>query len=228
MSSGKFLRKKVCLLESFGVFCLCLKRYVDDVNGASRMLGRRVRMVVREGMAALEEGGEEVYLEEDDHTASIFWNNANNLMPRSVDMEEDVASNQTTTGKLHILLETWVKKNTILHQFYRKPMASRAVVLIRSAFTTKDILNIIMAEGDRRLSCSSLQLSWRTQTGLLTDLNIQLMDCGQSPDFRDMVISRIVARYQDSLARHMRGEGSRNIRKSAKVVTMSLEHLEQF
>ena len=85
-------------------------------------------------------------------------------------------------------------------------MASRAVIMSRSAFTTRDIINNIMAEGDRRLRCCSPELSWHTKAGFLTDLNIQLMNCGHSQDFRDMVPNKMVARYQDSLARHWGGE----------------------
>ena len=35
---------------------------------------------------------------------------------------------------------------------------------------------------------------------------IQMMDCCYSQSFRDVVITRIVARYTDSLARHMSKE----------------------
>ena len=57
-------------------------------------------MVAREGIAALEKGVEESLLEEDAHTASIFQDIADTIMPRSVIMKEDVASNHTTTLKL--------------------------------------------------------------------------------------------------------------------------------
>ena len=66
-------------------------------------------------------------------------------------MKEDVASKHASK-KLPILdMETWVENSTILFQLFRKPMASRAVVMARSAFTTREIKNIILAEGDRRL-----------------------------------------------------------------------------
>ena len=57
------------VVNKLGLQLPLLKRYVDDVNGASESLGRRVKVVVREGMAALEEGEEVSHLEQDSVTA---------------------------------------------------------------------------------------------------------------------------------------------------------------
>ena len=53
-----FGRRFVEVTNKLGLQLPLLKRYVDYVNGASRRLGRRVRVVVREGMAALQTWGE--------------------------------------------------------------------------------------------------------------------------------------------------------------------------
>ena len=53
-----FDKRFVEVTTKLGLQLPLLKHYVDDVNGASRRLGRRVKVVVvvvREGMAALEE-----------------------------------------------------------------------------------------------------------------------------------------------------------------------------
>ena len=84
-----------------------------------------------------------------------------------------------------------------MSQFYRKPLTRRAVVMARSAFTTRSTMNMLMAEGD---------LGWGRKAWFLTDLSIQMMDCGQSANFKDVVISRVVARYHDSLIKRRRGE----------------------
>ena len=52
-------------------------------------------------------------------------------------------------------MDTWIEDSSIKFQFFRKPMSSRAVVMARSAFTTRNTMVILLAEGDRRLkSCS--------------------------------------------------------------------------
>ena len=69
---------------------------------------------------------------------------ANTVMPRSIEMEEDVSSNHYN-DKLPILdMEMWWEGNILLHQHYTKPMASRAVVMARSAFSTSNKRNILV------------------------------------------------------------------------------------
>ena len=63
-----------------------------------------------------------------------------------------------------------------------------------------------MAEGDRRLRCCHPNLGWGRKAWFLTALSIQMMDCGHSANFRDVVVSRVVARYQESLRKHQGGE----------------------
>ena len=67
---------------------------------------------------------------------------ANTILPRSVVMEEDVPSNHSS-GKLPILdMEMWWEDNLLLHQHYVKPMASRSVVMARSAFSSSTKMNL--------------------------------------------------------------------------------------
>ena len=96
-------------------------------------------------------------------------------------------------------METWLKDNRIKLQFYRKAMSSRAMVTARSAFTIRNTMVILLAEGDRRFRSCSPDLPWQTMAWFLTDLAIQVMDCGHSQSFRDIVIIRVVAQYTDSL-----------------------------
>ena len=102
--------------------------------------------------------------------------------------------------------------NTICHIHYSKPMASNTVFMERSAFTTKEKKNILMEEANRRLRNCDPDMPWEVKREHLTTLNIQMMEAGHSQQFRDMVTSRSVARYQNSLKNHMRkvrGEGGR-------------------
>lgn len=102
-------------------------------------------------------------------------------------------------------MQVWVEGGQILSLFYPKPMASRALVSPRSAITTRETKNILLEEGSRRLKCCSPSIPWATKAAILTDFAIQMMDSGHKEDFRDMIISRVVAKYTNSLARHMQG-----------------------
>ena len=84
--------------------------------------------------------GEEEQL--DKKTARKLHEIANTIMPRSIVMEEDYPSNHPS-GKLPILeMVMWVQGRTILHEHYSKPMASRAVVIAKSAFPAATKKNI--------------------------------------------------------------------------------------
>ena len=50
-------------------------------------------------------------------------------------------------------------------------------------------------------NCSP-SLPWGVKRELLTELNIQMLDSGHSQDFRDMITSRAVAKYSNSLRNH--------------------------
>ena len=69
-----------------------------------------------------------------------------------------------------------------------------------------------MEEANRRLRNCDPDMPWEVKREHLTTLNIQMMVAGHSQQFRDMVTSRSVARYQNSLKNHLRkerGDGGR-------------------
>ena len=133
-------------------------------------------------------------------------------MPKSIEMEEDYPSKHTS-GKLPILdLQVWVGEGQVLHLHYRKPMASKSVINRRSAFTTREMKNILLEEASRRLRNCSPNLPWVTKAAQLTELNIQMLDAGHSQDFRDLITTRAVAKYSNSLKNHRKvGEGQRRM-----------------
>ena len=70
--------------------------------------------------------------------------------------------------------------------------------------------NILLEEASRRLRNCSPCLPWSTKASLLSELNIQMMDAGHSQAFRDLITTRAVAKYGNSLRNHRKvGEGRR-------------------
>ena len=182
-----------------------LQRYVDDVNAAGGKLSRRMKVVVKDGKAELEWGEEDNNLADDAFSARVYQEIANTIRPKSIIMEVDFPSNNAD-GKLPILdMKVWVEESQVLFLFYQKPMASRALVSPRSAITTRETKNILLEEGSRRLRACSPSLPWVTKAAILTNFAIQMMDSGHKLGFRDMIVSRVVAKYLHSLGRHERG-----------------------
>ena len=66
-----------------------------------------------------------------------------------------------TSKKLPILdMAIWTTGSKILHQHYTKPMASKSVIMARSAFTDTEKKNILVEEGNRRLRNCHPDLPW--------------------------------------------------------------------
>ena len=60
-------------------------------------------------------------------------------MPGFILMEEDVPSNHLS-GKVPMLdMAMWMEGNQILFCHYSKPMATKSVIMARSAFTTREV-----------------------------------------------------------------------------------------
>ena len=78
-------------------------------------------------------------------------------------------------------------------------MASKKVIMARSAFTTREKLNILVTEGVQRVCSPSLP--WEVKKKCLTRFCHQIRDSGHAQLFRDTVVSKTVASYKNSLDR---------------------------
>ena len=126
-------------------------------------------------------------------------------MPTMIVMEEDSPSAHSNRRLPVLDMEFWVEDNTIYHQFYKKPMASRKVTMARSALSTSQKRNILVQEGLRRLSNYSPNLPWSSKVLSLNLLCIDMKDCEHYEGFRCTIISRVVGKYKQNLANHNSG-----------------------
>ena len=100
-------------------------------------------------------------------------------------------------------MEVWMsKEQEISFNHYSKPMASRDVIMARSAFTTREKKNILLEEASRRLRNCSPHCTWQEKAVHITTLNLQMWRCGHKQEFRSMITCRAVAKYQNSLQKH--------------------------
>ena len=133
------------------------------------------------------------------NSAAVYRNIANDILPLSVKMVEDIPGNHSD-GYLPILDTQMAVKNgkfTFLH--YSKPRASLDVTLERSSMSMSAKLNILTAEGCRRLRNCSLDTPWSTQVKFLNKLMISMMWGGYTPKVREVVARRILAKYTNNL-----------------------------
>jgi hypothetical protein len=120
-------------------------------------------------------------------------------------MEEDCPSNHSP-AKMPILdLEVWVD-GEIMHQFYKKSMASRKLVLAKSAFSTSKKRSILLEEGMRRLRNCSPNLPWDTKAKFLNRFSSDMKYSGHTPSFRQIILRRTISRYQTELTNHLEGK----------------------
>ena len=137
--------------------------------------------------------------QEEAASARIYREVANSILPSSVRMKEDVPSNHPS-GAIPILdTEMWIESGRIYHSHYSKPMASKEVILERSAMSTSSKVNILVQEGARRLRNCSLDLSWDKVVSYLNNLMTSMYWGGYSTSQRTLVATRILARHQNNL-----------------------------
>ena len=130
----KFDRMYLEKLSNLNINIVLYQRYIDDLNMALSCLppGLRLRNNKLALVPELVECDKSV--SGDVRTARLIREIANSVMPSVIIMEEDTPSAHTN-GRLPILdMEFWVEDNSILHQFYKKPMATRKVTMARSFY----------------------------------------------------------------------------------------------
>ena len=92
----------------------------------------------------------------DERTGKILRTIANSISPM-IRMEEDYPSNLTNNRlpilDLEVCVELPLEGELIMHQFFRKPIASRKVVQTKSTFSTAKKRSILLSSvGQSRLS----------------------------------------------------------------------------
>ena len=104
-------------------------------------------------------------------------------------MEEDFPS-KNKDGKLPILdLKVWVSpENIILHEFYRKDMSTRIVMMSRSAMPKNMKRSALTQEGIRILKNCSEDIPWERIAQLLSDFSLRMKISGYNERYRHNII----------------------------------------
>ena len=128
-----------------------------------------------EDRALLEYNQPHTRTQEEHDSARVFREIANQALPKSVKMVEDVPGNHPS-GFLPILdTQMVVSVGKFLFKHFTKPVASVEVTLQRTAMSGSSKLNILTNEGFRRLRNCSLDTPWTEQVLLLNKLMVSMM-----------------------------------------------------
>ena len=121
-------------------------------------------------------------------------------------MVKDIPHNHDS-GYLPILdTQMAVCEGKFTFKHYTKPMASVEVTLERASMSMAAKLNILTAEGSRRLRNCDLETPWNQQVEYLNKLMVSMMWGGYTPKIREIVARRVLAKYTNNL-RNFREQG---------------------
>ena len=182
------------------------KRYVDDSNMLAippeeeEEEGRNMMRNMREGRDKMREGnGKKV---------AARCREIADRVCRMLKFEEDVGENYED-GKLPILdLKVWLEKKKgfrIMHEFYKKPMATRYTLRKGTAYPKEKIRAVLVEEVMRRLRNCSPELSEERKGEFLTEYAKEMQNSGHDEALRKEVMERALWKYEKELLEHRNG-----------------------
>ena len=154
---AKFLRKLVQLGWEISFY----KRYVDDVGSALLALNKGWIYSAEKDKMEYVGGGDNGEVD-DIRTFKVLCQIGNTIDP-NIQLEPDAPSLHGD-GILPILdLKVWVENGTIRHRHYRKEVASKKVIMERSAVSNRTKRDTLFQEGIRRIRNMDTRTQWRLE-----------------------------------------------------------------
>ena len=172
--------------------------YVDDMNivfhplpPGARWCGEESKMVIKQDL--IEEDNREP---RDKHSMCEMKKMANTICP-IIQMEEDYPS-RNEDDKLPILdLKVWVSDDkTIMYEFYRKNMASKLLMMERSAMPRNMKRSVLTQEGIRIMRNCSEDLPWGRVEEHLTDFALRMKLSGYNAKYRHNIIKSSITGWK--------------------------------
>ena len=186
-------------LKKLGLVPQFYTRYVDDTLILIDVIMPGVRY--KKGKLYWINDEEEIRkdseMSDDARTFLILRQIADSIDP-DIQWEEDVPSNHGS-GKLPCLdMELWYdsQEQRVFHQFFKKSMSSKFLILQRSAVSKTTKRNAIFQEGIRRLMNCSPELNWETKSTHLSLFSHAMMISGYDENFRRQIIKGVIHRYK--------------------------------
>ena len=196
--------KFLSLLKKIGLRVIFYKRYVDDVLLLIHSLALGFKYNSRN--KKLEYSEEKAEAEKDwpaDKRTFAVLRDIANTIDKDIRMKEDVPSAHSDLKLPCLDLKVWISESDEGHQvrfaFYKKPMASKFVVLNRSAMSSSCKRNTLFQEGLRRLRNFSPNTTWEEKAEGLTEFSNSMRISGYSENYRYQLLSGVIKRHRDIL-----------------------------
>ena len=203
-----FDRRMIDRCQTLGIVLPYYTRYVDDINNGiiphpngTRLADGELRLV-NECIEADESKPR-------DQVAACLLKTIANSIREMLQFEEEVGS-MYDDGKLPTLdLKLWTMLSgdiiQIRHEFYKKPMASKATLLKNTAYPEGQIKAVMTQEVLRRLRNCSPESTWEQRGTHLTEFACSLKASGHEEAFRIEVFNKAVKKFKQELREHQCG-----------------------
>ena len=123
----------------------------------------------------------------------------------------DVCSNHDDRKMPVLDVKQWLETTNgvpqILHQFYKKPMASKLTLRAHTAYSKSQMKAVLIQEILRRLRNCSPESTLQEKGKHLTEFAKSMQASGHPEKMRQTVFRIAVTRYMKELERHEKGEG---------------------
>lgn len=119
---------------------------------------------------------------------------------------------------LKVFKETQGNQVRVVQRFYQKKMANKRLVAAKSAMPTNQIFSILVEDGLRRLTNTSVGLIESEKKNLIQEFNYRMKEAGHSEQFRTRITTKVLQKYSSRLDREKQGlkPFNRNKRETIK------------
>ena len=174
------MRKK---MQDESVKVVVYKRYVDDINMIVEMC--------------------------DDCEEEDVWRKireAGNQIHESIQLEADFPSKHPD-NKVPILdIKVWIENGKVLHEYYSKPVSSKAVIDAQSAMPLKDKRTVLTQDLLRVILRCSPELPWDVKKTHIDEYALRMQFSGYNEEFRKDVVRSAITAYEKIKRRVEKGE----------------------
>ena len=139
---------------------------------------------------------------------SAVWT-INSIHP-SIDIETDTPALHKDKKIAMLDLKVWSEarkdkdgttSSKVLHEFFHKEIASKAVTNEKSAMSSQTKRNILTAEMLRVLLRCSPLLDWSVTAQHASDMNRRIQNAGYNQKFREQITKSALKKYKDIVAK---------------------------
>ena len=181
-----------------------LLRYVDDANAVAEEKPLGARLEKGKVKIKQDKVEEDRQVPGDVRTARLVQEVANNIC-EFIKMEIDCPS-MNSDNKVPILdLKVGVQENKVVYQHYRKPCASYALIMAKSAMPDKSKRVCLVQEVIRMMRNTSRLLPEKERKTLLSEFSFRMKESGYGENFRLEVFTSGMSGFQKQVKRDKEG-----------------------